>query len=151
MRSFMSILAVVILAGLVAGPATAGDDAATLKARAAAWEKAFNESKLEAVAAMYAKDGTRMPPNEPAAEGHDAILAQLKASRSMMTGVVIETSDAVVEGNMGVTTGRYKIKGEDGAIVDEGKWISVGKKVNGEWTTVRDIWNSDKPLPTPAK
>jgi ketosteroid isomerase-like protein len=147
----MSILAVVVLAGLVAGPATAGDEAATLKARAAAWEKAFNDSKLDAVAAMYAKDGSRMPPNAPAANGHDAILAQLKESRSMMGGVVIEASDAVVEGNMGISHGRYKIKGKDGAIVDEGKWVSVGKKVNGEWTTVRDIWNSDRPLPTPAK
>jgi len=151
MRRFLSIIAVLVVAGLVAGPAMAGDDAATLKARASAWEKAFNESKLEAVAAMYAKDGTRMPPNAAPAHGHDAILAQLRESRNMMSGVVIETGDAIVEGNLGVTNGRYKIKGTDGTIVDEGKWVSVGKKVNGEWTTVRDIWNSDKPLPIPAK
>jgi len=31
-------------------------------------------------------------------------------------------------------------------VIDEGKWVSVGRKVDGEWTTVRDIWNSDRPL-----
>jgi hypothetical protein len=53
---------------------------------------------VEDVAAMYAPDGMRMPPNAAA------------------------------------VTGR--------------KWISVGRKVSGQWMTVSDIWNSDRPLPT---
>jgi ketosteroid isomerase-like protein len=148
MKRLLSILAVLIVVGLVAGPAAAADDAAVLKARAAAWEKAYNDGKPEALAAMYAKDATRMPPNAAAAEGQDAILAQIRKSQETAPGVVIVTSHVIAEGNLGITNGTYKIKAKDGTVIDEGKWVSVGKKVNGEWTTIRDIWNSDRPLPT---
>jgi ketosteroid isomerase-like protein len=147
MRRRVSPFAVVVLAALAAATAGAGDDAADLKARAKSWEKAFNASKLEEVAAMYTQDGTRMPPNAVAAKGRDAVLTQLRESRKMMSGVEIEPGAAIVEGNLGVTQGTYKIKGLDGAIVDNGKWVSIGRKVNGQWTTVSDIWNSDRPLP----
>jgi ketosteroid isomerase-like protein len=142
-----SILSVLVVAGLVAGPAAAADDTAVLKARAAAWEKAYNDGKPEAIADMYAKDGTRMPPNAAAAEGHDAILAQLRQSQEAAPGVVIMTSHVVAEGDLGISNGTYKIKAKDGTVIDEGKWVSIGRKVNGEWTTVRDIWNSNRPLP----
>jgi len=146
MKRLLSILAVVVGVGLVAGTAAAGDEAAVLKARGAAWEKAYNDGKPETLAAMYATDATRMPPNAAAAEGHDAILAQIRKSQESALGVVIVTSHAVADGNLGITDGTYKIKAEDGTVIDEGKWVSVGRKVDGEWTTVRDIWNSDRPL-----
>lgn len=115
--------------------------------RAAAWEKAYNDGKPEAIAAMYAQDATRMPPNAAAAEGREAILTQVRGSQKAAPGVVIMTSDAVADGNLGITNGTSKIKAKDGTVIDDGKWVSVGKKVDGEWTTVRDIWNSNRPLP----
>lgn len=147
MRRRVSPFAMAVLAVLAIATAGAGDDAADLKARAEAWEKAFNASKLEEVAATYAQGGMRMPPNAVAAKGRDAILAQLRDSRKMMSGVEIEEGEVIVEGTLAVTHGTYKIKGLDGAIVDNGKWVSIGRKVNGQWTTVSDIWNSDRPLP----
>jgi ketosteroid isomerase-like protein len=140
MKRFWSILAVLVVAGLVAGPAAAADDTAVLKARALAWQKAYNDGKPEAIAAMYAQDGTRMPPSAVAAEGREAILTQLRESQKAAPGVVIETSNAVADGSLGITNGTNKIKAKDGAVIDEGKWVSVGKKIDGEWTTVRDIW-----------
>jgi ketosteroid isomerase-like protein len=147
MRRRLSPFAMAVLAVLAIVTASAADDAADLKARAEAWEKAFNASKLEEVAATYAQGGMRLPPNTVAAKGRDAILAQLRDSRKMMSGVEIEEGEVIVEGTLAVTHGTYKIKGLDGAIVDNGKWVSIGRKVNGQWTTVSDIWNSDRPLP----
>ena len=69
---------------------------------------------------MYAQGGMRMPPNAVAAKGRHAILAQLRDSRKMMSGVEIEEGEAIVEGALGVTDGTYKIKRLDGAIVDNG-------------------------------
>jgi hypothetical protein len=48
---------------------------------------------------------------------------------------VMETSDAVVAGDLGITNGSYMIEGQDGALVEAGKWTFVGTKVNGQWTT----------------
>jgi ketosteroid isomerase-like protein len=141
MRRRVSPFVMAALVVLAIATVSAGDDAADLKARAEAWEKAFNASKVEDVAAMYAQSGMRMPPNSVVAKGRDAILAQLRESRKMMSGVEIE------EGTLAVTHGTYRIKGLDGAVVDNGKWVSIGRKVNGKWTTVFDIWNSDRPLP----
>jgi ketosteroid isomerase-like protein len=147
MRRRVSPFAMAALVVLAIATVSAGDDAADLKARAEAWEKAFNASKVEEVAAMYAQDGMRMPPNAVVAKGRDAILAQLRESRKMMSGVEIEEGEVIVEGTLAVTHGTYRIKGLDGAVVDNGKWVSIGRKVNGKWTTVFDIWNSDRPLP----
>jgi len=147
MRRRVSPFAMAVLAVLAITTVGAADDAADLKARAEAWEKAFNASKLEEVAAMYAQDGVRMPPNAATVKGRDAVLTQLRDSRKIMSGVEIEAEKAIAEGNLGVTHGTYRIKGPDGTIVDHGKWVSIGRKVDGQWTTVSDIWNSDRPLP----
>ncbi len=148
MKRYAWTLAVLAVAGLVAVSVQAGEeDEAALKARAAAWEKAFNGSEFEKVAAMYAQDGMRMPPNAETAKGRDAILAQLKESRAAMSGVELGVEGVVLDGALAVTSGTYKIKGPDGSVVDHGKWVSVGKKIEGEWTTLSDIWNSDRPLP----
>jgi ketosteroid isomerase-like protein len=147
MRRRVSPFAFALLAVLGTATAGVGDDAADVKARVAAWEKAFNAGKVEDVAAMYAPDGMRMPPNAVEVKGRDAVLAQLRDSRKMMSGVELQAGQAIVEGGLAVTHGTYKIPGLDGALVDSGKWVSVGRKVNGQWTTVSDIWNSDRPLP----
>ncbi len=139
----MAVVAVLAMAGV-----GAADDVSDVKARVAVWEKAFNAGKVEDVAALYAPDGMRMPPNAAAVKGRDAVLVQLRESRKMMSGVELQFGQAIVEGGLAVTHGTYKIKGLDGTIVDDGKWVSVGRKVSGQWTTVSDIWNSDRPLPT---
>ena len=140
-------LALLSVAVLAASPAVAGDHDAELKAFVEAWEQAFNANELDKVAGMYVENGRRMPPNAEAAMGHDGILAQLKASREVMSGVELEFEKTVVEGTLAATHGTYKIKGPDGSVVDHGKWIAVGRKVDGSWKTVSDIWNSDRPLP----
>jgi ketosteroid isomerase-like protein len=140
----LALLSVTVLA---AAPALAGDHDAELKAFVEAWEQAFNANELDKVAGMYVKNGRRMPPNAETAMGHDGILAQLKASRAVMSGVELDFEKTVVEGTLAATHGTYKIKGPDGSVVDHGKWIAVGRKVGGSWKTVSDIWNSDRPLP----
>ena len=37
-----------------------------------------------------------------------------------------------------------------GMTVDSGSYLSTSRRVNGKWLYVRDIYNSDRPLPTPA-
>jgi uncharacterized protein (TIGR02246 family) len=146
-RTGVWALALLSVALLAAPPAVAGDHDAELKAFVEAWEQAFNANELDQVAAMYAEDGRRIPPNAEAAKGHDAILAQLKASRAAMSGVELEFEKTEVDGALAATLGTYKIKGPDGSVVDHGTWLAVGRKTDEGWKTVSDIWNSDRPLP----
>jgi ketosteroid isomerase-like protein len=133
---------------LFAVPAAAADKS-DLAARAAIWEKEYNAGNLPAVQAMYATDGCRMPPNQEAVHGSDAILAQLKAGKDRgLAKVKIVVTAAESSGDLGYGTGTYEITGADGSHIDHGKWMNVSKKSNGTWKTQCDIFNSDMPMPT---
>src|SRR6185369_180004 len=72
--------ALMLAAVLVAVPVAAADKS-DIAALAAVWEKEYNAGNLAGVVALYASDGCRMPPNQDAVHGSDAILAQLKAGK----------------------------------------------------------------------
>ena len=133
---------------LAAAPAMAAD-ASDLAGRAATWEKEYNADNISAVAALYAADGCRMPPNAKTAQGSEGILAQLKSSKEQgVAKVKITVTSAETSGDWGSGTGTYEILGADGTHVDHGKWMNVSKKLKGTWTIQCDIWNSDMPIPT---
>jgi ketosteroid isomerase-like protein len=136
---FCAVLAVV--------PAAAADQS-DVAGRAAIWEKEYNAGNLAAVQALYAADGCRMPPNQPAVHGSAAILAQLKAGKEKgLAKVKIAVTSAESNGDLGYGTGTYVITGADGSHIDHGKWMLVSKKSNGVWKTECDIFNSDMPMP----
>jgi len=141
---------VVMLCALVSIPALAADKS-DVAARAATWEKEYNAGNLAAVVALYAPDGCRMPPNQDAVHGRDAILAQLKAGKDRgFAQVKIAVTAADSSGDVGYGTGTYVVTGADGSHVDHGKWMLASKKVDGKWVTQCDIFNSDMPMPSGA-
>jgi len=132
---------------LAAVPAVAADKS-DVAGRAATWEKEFNAGNLAGVVALYAPDGCRMPPNQEAVHGGDAILAQLKAGKDHGAAKVkITVTSAESGGDVGYGTGTYVTTAADGSHVDHGKWMLVSRKLNGTWKTQCDIFNSDMPLP----
>jgi ketosteroid isomerase-like protein len=147
MRKMIYGLLTISLVAILALPAIAADES-NMKAKAAAWEKEYNSGNLEAVAALYAADGCRMPPNQETAKGTQGILAALKGGKQQgIDKVKIGVTSAETMGNMGWATGTYEITGPDGKHADHGKWMNVSKKVNGEWKIQCDIWNSNMAAP----
>ena len=140
---------VLMLGAVLAVVPAAAADKSDVAGRAATWEKEYNAGNLAGVVALYAPDGCRMPPNQEAARGSDAILANLKAAkdRGLATVKIVVTS-ADSSGDLGYGTGTYVVTGADGSHVDHGKWMLVSKKLNGTWKTQGDIFNSDMPLPS---
>ena len=134
-------------ATLAAAPALSAD-ASGLAKRAAAWEKAYNADDIKAVAALYASDGCRMPPNAKKVQGSEAIEAQVKSGKDKgAVKIKIAVSTAETSGNWGHGAGTYEILGADGKQIDQGKWMNVSKNTKGTWKTQCDIWNSDLPVP----
>jgi ketosteroid isomerase-like protein len=139
---------VLMLAAVLAAVPAAAADSSGLAARAAVWEKEYNANNLAGVVALYASDGCRMPPNQEAVHGSDAILAQLKAGKDRgLAKVKIAVTSADSSGDVGYGTGTYVITGADGSHIDHGKWMLTSKKSNGVWKTQCDIFNSDMPMP----
>jgi ketosteroid isomerase-like protein len=117
-------------------------DKRALESGAAAWMEAFTTKDLDAMTAFYSEDAVLLPPNAPAIFGRDAIGATIQ--EMFAEGLAIELEDLEIEvvGNLGYKAGRYRTRGEDGSLVDRGKYIEIWSKVNGIWVIHRDIWNS---------
>ena len=142
---------IVVCTIFIAAPVLAADQS-DLAGRAAKWEKEYNANNLNAVAALYASDGCRMPPNAETVKGSEAILAQLKSSKEQGAAKVkIAVTSSETMGDMGWGTGTYELIGADGTKMDQGKWMDVSKKEGGTWKFQCDIWNSNMPLPTSPK
>jgi ketosteroid isomerase-like protein len=137
-----------LAATLAAVPALAADKS-EMAARAATWEEEYNAGNLTAVQALYATDGCRMPPNQKAVQGSEAILAQIKAGKDKgWAKVKIVVTAAESSGDLSYGSGTYEITSADGSHLDHGKWMNVSKKSNGTWKIQCDIFNSDMPMPT---
>jgi len=132
---------------------TAAEEAA-VKAVTAAWLDAYNAGDVEKIVAMYAEDAVLMPPHAAVATGHAGIRAFLTtdaaAAKAAGVKLVPGAATAGVAGDTGWESGSYTVANASGATVDSGSYLSVSRKSNGKWLLVRDIYNSDRPLPAPA-
>jgi ketosteroid isomerase-like protein len=138
-----------LIAGAIclAVPVMAADQS-DLAGRAATYEKEYNANNLSGVAALYAKDGCRMPPNEETIHGTEAIIAQLKNGKTQGGAKIkIAVTSAETMGDMAYGSGTFEIIGADGTQMDKGKWMNVSKKIAGSWKIQCDIWNSSMPMP----
>ena len=115
---------------------------------AKSWAEIYNTGDAAAVAAYYAKDGMRLPPNAPRIDGRQAIQASIEEGMEMgIAKVELETDEFEISGDQAFTRGTYVIIDREGNQIDNGKWIQIAKRIDGAWYAHCDIWNSDNPLP----
>jgi uncharacterized protein (TIGR02246 family) len=135
-------------------PVDTSADEAALKAATNAWINAYNTGDVEKMVALYAEDGVLMPPHAAVANGKAAIRAFLSTDTAGAKAAGIKlvngSSTVGVVADTGWEAGSYTVTDASGATVDSGSYLSVSRKVNGQWLYVRDTYNSDRPLPGPA-
>src|SRR5262245_55627065 len=135
-------------------PVDTSADQAALKAATNAWIDAYNAGDVEKIVGLYADDGVLMPPHAPVANGKAAIRTFLTAdtagAKAAGVKLVNGSSTVGVVGDTGWEAGSYTATDTSGAPVDSGSYLSVSRKVNGQWLYFRDMYNSDRPLPAPA-
>ena len=134
-------------------PDTAADEAA-LKADPKAWMDAFNAGDADAIAALYADDAMLMAPGTAAVVGPAAIRELIARDIASSKGGGLTFHDdsntgVGVSGDTGWVSGTYSVTDASGAVVDKGKYLSISRRINGDWQMIRDTWNSDM-APPPA-
>lgn len=134
-------------------PADTTADQTALKEVTTTWFKAFNAGDAETATGLYAEDAVLMPPHAPVARGRDAIFAFLAkdSADTKSAGLTLVNGAEVVgvNGDWGWNSGSYTVQDGSGKSVDSGSYLSVSRKVGGKWLYVRDMYNSDQPLPAP--
>jgi len=105
--------------------------------------------------AYYAEDAVALDPNMPAIEGRAAI-ESLFLKFPSMTDFKVELVEIEGRGDLAYVRGKYSMMftppGASEPLKDTGKYIEIWRKqADGSWKVIRDIYNSDLPLPAPEK
>lgn len=143
----------VAVAVLLAGTARAQDTKAAIDAANQKFMAAFAKHDANAVAGFYSSAAEAFPPGA-------GVVTSRAAIAKMWQGVMdagIATADLKAtevhgEGNLAYEVGTYAMKTKDGKVADQGKYVVVWLKENGQWKLHRDIWNTNlAPAPAPKK
>ena len=139
-RTILAVLSLLIV-GAWSQPAQA-QVPEPLKELIPEWAAAFNAGDTYAVAALYAEDAIRMPPEGDLQRGRDAIAADI----ANYAGVSIELRavGGLLDGEYASQWGMFRLTGtaEDGTAFEfSGRWMNALKKTSDGWKIYRDIWN----------
>lgn len=141
----LSALVLIVAAASCAAPPTSQDSSA-IAARSAEWIAAFQAGDADAVAAFYTADARVLPPNAPVGNGRDEVRAAFDGMISVGLTGTLTSLEATEAGDIGYQVGTYTLESRaDGTTVDEGKFIEVWKKVDGEWFISNDMFSSNLP------
>jgi uncharacterized protein (TIGR02246 family) len=106
-----------------------------------------------AVANFYAPDAQVLAPGMPRADGRDSIRtfwAGLLRTPGLDLKITSSHPTVTQAGDMIIDVGSYAMNATDAKgkpIEDVGKYVTIFKKVDGEWKIIVDMVNSDKPGP----
>lgn len=123
----------------------------------ARWLKAAMARDAQAEAAVFASDGVAYREHVDPLVGPAAFqaFAMKFAADNPKASTTWSTDDISVaaSGDLAVQTGQYHLTGlgPKGDREDRGRFVTVWKKVNGEWKVARDIGSTTMPETTPQK
>jgi len=106
----------------------------------------FKKNNPDKIAGLYTKDGKVLAPNMRIVSGREGIKHMMQGMHnSGISEVDLGISELHLEGNSAIEIGHYKIKIENGQVLDKGKTMVYWKKDGDTWRMYRDMWNSNGP------
>lgn len=109
---------------------------------------AFKRGDAAGLAALYTENGQILPPNSDSMTGQKAIQAFWQAVMDMgIKEAKLEIVEAEAHGDTAIEISKFTLHGEEGQVLDQGKYIVVWKQEDGQWKLHRDIFNSSMPAP----
>lgn len=151
----ISLVVAFLVASSAAGCVAMGDPATVeqeIRDLDKKWVGAVVRGDLAMIVGLYAPDGAFLLPNAPPAVGPEAVGAAWKGLMSL-PNVSLNFRptriDVAASGDLATDIGTYDLtfSGESGRVRDEGKYVVVWKKINGEWKVLVDILNSNLKAP----
>ena len=127
-----------------------GADEQAIRGHVDRWLQLVKAKDAAGIAALYAEDGTVMPPNAPIGKGHAAIQqtwASMMRTPGFYLTFVPEQIIVSSSGDMALDRGTYSLTIAPNGIkhTDTGKYVVVWRKIGREWKAAADIFNSDLP------
>lgn len=110
------------------------------------WDTYYNEGNLNSLLDLYADDAIRLPNNQTIISGKEAIKKEMEteqANKKKGITSTSETTDVFGDENTVTEVGKTIRKDASGKVKSTGKYITIWKKINGKFVTVREMWNDD--------
>ena len=115
-----------------------------------AWDEAYNAGDIDRLLSIYTDDAIRIPPNEPALIGKEAIQGNFQQSFDQFT----EENDSVVVdvkigGDLAFVRGTWTDiqtpKDGEESLNLNGNFVVINQKqTDGSWKTICDIWSVEQ-------
>ena len=114
------------------------------------WARHWNAGDVDGVAAIYAQHAVYLPPHHEAVHGRDAIREYLKAPINRgVSDLVFEVTYIKQQGPIAWDVGTYRMtipQNEGVEREDQGKYLTVWRRVGQKWLIAADAWSSDLPV-----
>ena len=108
----------------------------------------FRRGDAAGMASLYTASGQLLPPNSDFVTGQQELQGLFQSLMDMGIQVIaLKTVEVEGYGDTASEVGRYTLEGQDGQVLDRGKYIVIWKQEEGRWKLHRDIFNSSLPVP----
>ncbi len=117
------------------------------------WTAAILAKDIDKIIDIFAWEAVTMNANTVACIGAQAIRESQESWFADTTILhdtfesTIDTIEVSASGDLAYARGnaRLSIKTSTGIMEETDKWVTIYRKINGEWKAIVDIWNSDTP------
>ena len=117
------------------------------------WEYAIKTKDIDKYMSSFAPGAVEMNANAPVCVGLPSIRESLETWFSDTTNFLdtfestIDTLEISSAGDLAYMRGYQKLNigTVEGIVEVTDKWVTIFRKINGEWKAIVDIWNSDLP------
>lgn len=144
MRRSFPMLLVALLAASCAATVDGVKESAALMQRDKDWSA--TTTNVDQWMTFVAPDATFYVPDMPAMSGADTIkstFVQMHSAPGFSLSWNATKATVSSDGNWGYTAGTYNVN--MGGTKEEGKYVTIWKKVNNAWMVTEDIFNATKP------
>jgi uncharacterized protein (TIGR02246 family) len=122
---------------------TASDTLEEIRSVNQNFETNFASGDAQGMASLYTSDGLLLPPGAGTQKGPNAIQNFWQMVMDMgIKGAHLETLEIEQEGETAIEMGQYELSGAEGQRMDQGKYIVIWKRQEGQWKLHKDIWNT---------
>ena len=146
MKKLLKLLSIAVLAACGEGPQIE-TDLAGLRDMGDTLKVQLNIRDTAAIAAIYAPNGSIMPPNAETVTGRDALDAFWVEFLASGNIIGIKGTEIRASGNIGYRVGTYTIASPHNELLDKGKYVEVWHHLDEGWRLMYDIFNSDRAQP----
>ena len=145
MKKFMTLVFVLLAAGCTQAPQT---DLEVFNGMRDVWQSALDARDPAAIAAINTEDVVLLLPNWDV-RGRAATEAFWAENLAMGNRPVVKEAEVYAQGDLGNTVGTYTVTDAGGATIDEGKYATIWRHVDGQWQIHRAIVSRKLPLAAP--